>query len=280
LSILHWNCNGLTSKIDELETYLVLNKPDIVSLNEIKCNHHSAIFNLNMLHYNSIFKIRDAKMGGGVALLINKNISFEEINLNEYNTEIVGIKIKTINNKSLHIFSYYNSPSTVLNKDLFIQIQEKYENYLFCGDFNAKSKIFKCNSENSNGSILESIIMDTNAQIINGGNTNPTFHIETINTDYHELLDLFIGSPLLASSFSEYSIINHPLLDSDHSPIQIVFSFGKLKSTIVKKVIRLNYNKADWCQFDQNCNDIELSRKKNIHAKNFKNFNFCLNTKN
>lgn len=52
-------------------------------------------------------------MGEGVALLIKKNISFEELNLNEYNIEIVGIKIKTINNKSLHIFSYYDSVSFI-----------------------------------------------------------------------------------------------------------------------------------------------------------------------
>ncbi len=80
LSVLHWNCNGLTSKIDQLKSYLLKKKPDIVSLNEIKCNTNSAIFNLNMLNYNSIFKVREGNMGGGVALLINKNHSFVSTN--------------------------------------------------------------------------------------------------------------------------------------------------------------------------------------------------------
>ena len=42
LTVLHWNCNGLKSKIDELETYLLSKRPDIVSLNELKCNNNEA----------------------------------------------------------------------------------------------------------------------------------------------------------------------------------------------------------------------------------------------
>ena len=98
----------------------------------------------------------------------------KKIKLNEYNSEIVGIKIKTLKNKEISIFSYYNSPSSVL-KMLFEQIQAKYKNYLICGDLNSKSLMFNCKSQNTNGTVLETIIMDTNGQIINNGNVSPLF---------------------------------------------------------------------------------------------------------
>ena len=136
LTVLHWNCNGLKSKIDELETYLLSKRPDIVSLNELKCNNNEAIYNLNMLHYNSIYKIRNNNQGGGVALLINKKLKYEELDLDE-TQEIVGIKLKTNKNKNdINIFSYYNAPDIILNKDLFDNIEKNYDNYLECGDLN------------------------------------------------------------------------------------------------------------------------------------------------
>ena len=58
LTIVHWNCNGLSSKINQLNTYLTNNSPDILTLNELKCNTNSAIYNLNQLNYNSIYKLR------------------------------------------------------------------------------------------------------------------------------------------------------------------------------------------------------------------------------
>lgn len=58
---------------------------------------------------------------------------------------------------------------------LFEQIQAKYKNYLICGDLNSKSLMFNCKSQNTNGTVLETIIMDTNGQIINNGNVSPLF---------------------------------------------------------------------------------------------------------
>jgi hypothetical protein len=97
---------------------------------------HYGIYNLNMLHYNSIYKIRNNNQGCGVALLINKKLKYEELDLDE-TQEIVGIKLKTKKNKNdINIFSYYNAPEIILNKDLFDNIEKNYDNYLVCGDLN------------------------------------------------------------------------------------------------------------------------------------------------
>ena len=101
LVIVHWNCNGLSGKIEELKLFLKLESPGIISLNEIKCNQALANLNFNALNYNSCYKIRDNSIGGGVALLVKSSINFEELDLmNEFNCEIVGIKIKTLNKQN------------------------------------------------------------------------------------------------------------------------------------------------------------------------------------
>ena len=89
-------------------------------------------------------------------------------------------------------------------------------------------------------------MIDNNFQIINDGNTQPTFHIVTEHTDYHELLDFFIGSPLLAGNLSEYAIINNNLLDSDHSAIHTTFNFGSIKEINKSFKPKMNFAKANW----------------------------------
>ena len=227
LTIVHWNCNGLSSKINQLNTYLTNNSPDILTLNELKCNSNSAIYNLNQLSYNSIYKLRENSNGGGVAILINSNIKFEEINLEQYNEEIVGIKIITESNTELNIFSYYNPPQTTLCKEIFDDIEKMYENYIICGDLNSKSFVFNCKSENSNGNILEDIIINNNCQNINDGIFSPKFHTVTVNTNYHELLDFFVGSPIFGGNLEDYSVENNDLLESDHWAIKAPFEFDK-----------------------------------------------------
>ena len=85
-----------------------------------------------MLHvegYDVIFKCRD-EFGGGVALLINKNLKNSEIFLDNTNaTEIVGAKIE-LTDHVYNVFSYYNSPSSILNIELLSNICRIYENFV------------------------------------------------------------------------------------------------------------------------------------------------------
>ena len=132
---------------------------------------------LNINNYNLLHKTRDNNKGGGVAILIKSNIKFEVIdNLDKFNKEIIGIKIELINKKKHCLFSYYNSPDIVLDKEIFENIEEQFENYLICGDFNARSVVLGGIGDNSNGAILEQIVINSNGLILNEGN-EPTFHI-------------------------------------------------------------------------------------------------------
>ncbi len=281
ITIVHWNCNGLSSKVDQLKTYLSLHSPNILTLNEIKCNNNSAIYNLNQIQYNSIYKIREESKGGGIALLINNKIKFEEINLEQFKEEIIGIKICTENNTELNIFTYYNPPQSILSKEIFDFIEKSFENYLICGDLNSKSLSFNCKSENNNGVILEDIIMNNSCQIINAGNFSPTFHTITDKTNYHELLDFFIGSPIFAGKLQEYVIENNDILDSDHSAIKTVYEFDKkLNKTLIKINPKLNFAKTNWTSLFEDLNDTDNNKYNNLKVNDFaKSFTKDINSK-
>ena len=76
-----------------------------------------------------------------MALIVKDNISFNSfelnINNNKGNVEYVTIKINTKNFKKLIICSYY-SPKGIVYEQLFEKLENKSNNLLIMGDFNAK----------------------------------------------------------------------------------------------------------------------------------------------
>ena len=53
IKVVHWNCNSIKNKINEFLVFIQLHKPDIVSLNEIKCCETWANETLNINGYHS-----------------------------------------------------------------------------------------------------------------------------------------------------------------------------------------------------------------------------------
>ena len=75
LKILHWNCNSIKSKTEDLKLFVLENKPDIILLNEIKCNQAQANSLLSINGFSTETKVR-TENGGGVAILINNKIKY------------------------------------------------------------------------------------------------------------------------------------------------------------------------------------------------------------
>lgn len=209
----HWNCNSIKNKDLKLKYFLEKNKPDVLSINEIKCNEYWANTKLCFENYNVIYKCRN-NHGGGVAFLIRDNIKYIESNICQiFCEEIIGFSFKC-NNTSLNIFAYYNSPNQEINRDIFNYIELNCTNYLIMGDLNAKSSKHLSNNQNKNGDILEDILTSNNCQIIKDNN-EPTFQIIRKESDnYGEVLDLFISK----SSFNTTTL----------QPSQLSSSFTKI----------------------------------------------------
>ena len=252
LKIMHWNCNSIKDKVEGLSRLLKKEKPDVFSLNEIKCNENEANDKLRFDKYIPYFKFRTNK-GGGVAILIHEDIESEEIKMPEWcSAEIIGTKLK-LKGRSLVIFSYYNPPNVILNKKIFEFVQENFTDYIIAGDLNAKISSLNENG-NANGRALEQIIMDYNFIVLNN-KKDPTSYRYLPNGDAHSVLDYFISSELPASTCEDYETVKSRALSRFevcffHLPIKINIILEKENKIVQKsKNESYIYTRANWMRF-------------------------------
>jgi exonuclease III len=279
LKICHWNCNGLNSKIKQLQLFLSSSEPDIVCLNEIKTHDENANNLLNdlkrlkpSLGYNSIYNCRTNGLGGGAAIIIKNTIDFQTIPPPAFPTdiEIVGAEIRLLNTK-LSVYSYYNSPTTPLSGSILRWINRNSNNYIICGDLNAKHQLLNCHHTNNSGETLIDFLESSSAIIINN-HLGPTYVQKHRN--YSERLDVIITSPRVASKLVDVNLLTNGDLDSDHFPILAGFSLYKPVATTQKSAQpnKVLYNKADWPKFQQllssSCSNIPLDLVDDINSLN------------
>ena len=87
--ILHININGLFGRKTELIHYLNECTPHLVTLNETKLRNQTKI---KIPNYHLIRRDR-ATNGGGVAILVRKDLKYNEIDTSEFNEEFLAIRI-------------------------------------------------------------------------------------------------------------------------------------------------------------------------------------------
>lgn len=251
LKIVHWNCNAIMNKIEDLITFINSVNPDIICLNEIKCSINQGYEAFNKIsNYKYILKTRDSNKGGGVAIIIKNNIDAEEISI-PVNCEIAGIQI-VINNQKTAIFSLYNPPTETLKVDLFRFIENKYKNYLIVGDLNAKLGLLGNNS-NINGKILDEILLDINGCILNNLDEATHVRISHVQDKFEvsaDILDYMIGSPVFASTLKYCTTNSNSVLHGHHYPLVAEFQLKReiyVEAGTKKRVFM--YEKANWCRF-------------------------------
>ena len=99
---------------------------------------------------------------------------------------------------------------------------------------------------NANGKLLEKILINHDGQVIN--NNEPTYFQP--GSEYKEILDLFICSPLLASTLHSFRVFKDSLLPVvDHEPIEAIFDLTPKKHEDAQPTNKLDYNQADWVKF-------------------------------
>ncbi len=250
LTLIHWNSNSLRNKIDEFTFFVNKFKPDIISINETKCNDETAKNSLQIENYYLFHKARSIKSNGagGVALLIKKGIKYEETNIfDSLNLEIIAIKLKQ-NDQEIFIISYYNPPDKALNQNLFEKLERK--KFILCGDLNSKCLESGCNSSNSNGKILSEIL--NMSYILNLNNSISTHRSFTNGKE--DILDLILCSSKLHDNFVNLEVLKKHDMNSDHWPVKVNFNFNKsiYNQTSINQKTKLNLAKADWDKFRYN----------------------------
>ena len=98
MKICSWNINSIRVRVDALNLLIEKINPDIILLQEIKCENHQFTEYFKNFEYNLI--VKGQKGRHGVAILIKKNIDFTQIqitsNIMNKEARICGVSLKNI----------------------------------------------------------------------------------------------------------------------------------------------------------------------------------------
>lgn len=249
LSIIHWNANSLKNKISKFKIFLNNFNPDIICINETKCNDTTAAKYLILNNYKMIHRQRYNKNGGGgVCMYIHNRISYERItSIENLELEAICISIQ-LKVQKLYVVTYYNPPDKILNKKLFEWLNDKV--FILCGDLNSKSKILNCTTNNRNSQILEQINQFDNSIFIkNQENTYKSFQDSS-----QDILDYFVCSTNLLDNFISLNVLKNYQMESDHYPMLVKFGieYNSKEFSNHELDYKYNFSKANWEKFKNN----------------------------
>jgi hypothetical protein len=167
LKIIKWNARSLyKSKLQEFKCILKLTNPHIVLLSE---THWRDNYTAHFSAYKS-FTLNRPTLGGGVAILVKKNIQTAPLPLPpSRNIEAIGITIMTRNNLPIDILSIYCPNGNACTEEEIESIFNTPRNEtIIGGDMNAHSELWEeGRPENRIGKIIsEYLISEPNRVLV------------------------------------------------------------------------------------------------------------------
>jgi len=191
IRIEQWNCNSLNNKHKlQIKKRLEREKIDIFCINETKLCEETKNYDLEnyFTQYKILRKNRNCS-GGGVAMLIRKDIAYEVIeDLDYFEFELVAIKV-TFDQEELNLINIYIPPRNCgtckpyLSDKFFEKLKSLKRPYIMCGDLNSH-----WHKTNKRGRILKEMTDRHNLIVFN--DKSPTH----CTAKSKSIIDLFIGS--------------------------------------------------------------------------------------
>ena len=237
--ILQWNCRGLRSNYQDLQSLLSWRKPLVVCLQETK------LLPTTTCSFNgySVFRkdIRSSTIAhGGVLAAVHHSFPTRQLALRS-SLQAVAVRVQ-ISRQELTVCSLYLPPGIPLPVvELRRLLLELPPPVLLVGDFNAHSTAWGCDSTGTRGRILESFIYDEYLCVLNTGKRT---HF-TLPSGQTSALDLSLASPQIAHRFTW--LVHDDPLGSDHFPVWIQLEDEPVLGT---RPQRWNLRKADWTKFE------------------------------
>jgi hypothetical protein len=253
LKILHWNCNGITSKTNELHALLFKFKIDIVLLGETKLNPNNKLKIPNYFTYRTDNAARPRLPShGGTAVLVHRRVVHRQVYIN---TSINSTSIEiSLGNEYVRISSVYKPPGQPLVIDDIQALSNGCDWYVIAGDLNAKHPLWHSRHANTAGIILYQHVQQNDYSIV--APVTPTFYPNNHN---HRPDVLDIALVKLPQLLTEVYNLND--LSSDHNPILLHISDSPVKTFPPASTLKVNWIKVR----------LELEQK-------FKNLNLKMNT--
>lgn len=232
LRILFWNARSFKQHIADIET--ALKDIDILICVESWLTHNDYIQFSGFAVY---IKDRTHAKGGGIILLIRRNLAFRQIkNLSapNENVEICGINFNNIS-PPLDIITCYRTPGHTLSQDQWDCIINNIninKSTIFLGDFNAHNITWNCRQTDKNGDLLYNSIEKRDLFI---HNINTLTGVNTTNNTKSNI-DLVISTLDIAGKINVQT--RDETWGSDHYPLDIKIQIEK--NYYVKKNVQIN----------------------------------------
>ena len=238
--IIQWNCIGLGSNREDIESLISKYSPAAICLQEtLLTPHQTQTFKHNSAYYKSSIHGH-----GGVCILVNYSLIHSQVQF-QADLQAVAVCI-TINNKAYTVASVYVPPSETLNELAFDRMTNSFSSlYLILGDFNGHSHLWRANQENEREKVVEKLIDRHNLILLNDS-------VHTRFDTYHQtssLLDLSLCHPSICMdvAFEVYS----DRLGSDHHPI--IITANTSDHPVPERVPKWNFKKTKWDAFQDQC---------------------------
>ncbi|XP_053969088.1 uncharacterized protein LOC128870451 isoform X3 [Anastrepha ludens] len=243
--LLQFNCNGLTSKVDEIVNFMSRHCIKIVAVQETKLHARSSLITRD--GYNVHRHERERDNGGGLAFIVHHNVQDrlidEGIDRRDSTLECQGIAVRS-GDSELEIFNIYIPLVTCCPAGYHPDIGAliRGENRLVVGDFNAHHDLWHSSLPNDRrGQQLAEQIDDSTFSTVN--DDAPTRVVGNCSSSP----DLTIASAGLINSITWRPMLS---LASDHLPI-IVSIERPANFVSANHRSYFNFKKANWAGFTE-----------------------------
>ena len=162
------NCRGINNKLGEIKHLLYKNALDILCVSETKITR----FEPKFVNYSTIWKHRDFRMGGGLGIIIHRNIQHQEMEIPPYRggkLEYIAFKFFSVDGQAISLLSIYNPNERVTVQEFQYYIGQLGTTYVILGDFNAHTVKLDTNTPRTNfaGRSLDALLEQEDVCLIN-----------------------------------------------------------------------------------------------------------------
>ena len=166
LSLVQFNCNGLSSKLSELKLYIFRRKPDVVCLCETWVQRRPPKFP----GYRASWLHRPAGHGGGLCTLVRDDIPFTVIALPAYHSALLEVQAISLSSPLglISILNIYNPCKSISYAEFLHYIRSLMPLFIVVGDFNAHSPVWDVRGRiNATGRSVEQLLEEGVVGLVN-----------------------------------------------------------------------------------------------------------------
>lgn len=249
IKVLNWNSRSLNNKITEFFHFVESHDIDVAVVTETWLRSRNSMYHPSYTAIRMDRLSTNADRGGGVAILIKRELSYSQLDLSITTIEAIGIKINTAVSSLNIVAAYYPGSNKMQHLHQFrrdIRMLTSWDvPFFIVGDFNARHMMWNCASANKAGRILFQEYMSSDFYI----NYPESSTRHPPGRGRSSTLDLTLSNNLIQMSVP----IVHTELSSDHLPV----TFNITIDTPMVPPGRSSrcYNQANWSLFSRTINE-------------------------